>query len=365
MVAGGGTAGHLVPALAVARALVARGHDAGDVHFIGSARGLEARLVPAAGFEVSLLPGRGIVRRLSLSNVGAAAGLARAVASASALMARRRPSAVLAVGGYASFPGALAAVTQRVPLVLHEQNAVPGLANRLAGRFARASAVSFESTSLPHAVLTGNPVSTDVLAVGRSPQERRAARAALGLPHDAVVVAAIGGSLGSRRINDAVFALVEAWSARSEVAVRHAVGARDWSLVQSRLPRPTPGGITYQPVEFEHQMPLLLSACDVVVARAGGTTVAELAVVGVAAILIPLPHAPGDHQTANAASLVRAGAAVLVPDADLTAERLAAELEPLLSDPARRSTMERSARELGRRDAADAVAELVERHARH
>lgn len=362
VIAGGGTAGHLQPALAVARALVARGHAAAAIHFVGSARGLEARLVPEAGFGVTLLAGRGIVRRLSVANIGAIVGLVRAVVAAQILMARRRPTAVLAVGGYASVPGALAAIAQRVPLVLHEQNAVPGLANRMAGRFARASAVSFEGTGLPRPTVTGNPVSKEILDVTRSADQRRQARVELGVPAEALMVAAVGGSLGSRRINDAVVGLVELWPGRSDVAVHHVIGTRDWPGTQPSTGDDT--GVLYHAVEYEHRMPLVLAAADVVVARAGGTTVAELAAVGVASVLIPLPQAPGDHQTANAAGLVRAGAAILVPDGELTAERLATELGPLLDDHGRRARMAAAARGLSRRDAADRVAELLEHHAR-
>lgn len=364
LLAGGGTAGHVLPALAVARALVQRGRPPGAVHFVGSSRGLEARLVPAAGFGITLLPGRGIARRLTVANVGAVAGLLRAVVTALGLVGRRRPAVVLAVGGYASVPCAVAAAVLRVPLVVHEQNAVPGLANRLAGRFARAAAVSFEGTPLPRAVLTGNPVRDEVAAVDRSPGGRAAAKRALGLAPDATVVAAVGGSLGARRINQAVTGVVRAWAARAGTAVRHVVGARDWPAVRRELPAPPPGGLVYQAVEYEEHMPALLAAADVVVSRAGGTTVAELAVAGVPAVLVPLPIAPNDHQTANAAALVGAGAAVLVPDAECTPERLGGELERLLADPPRLEAMGVAARRLGRRDAAERVAALLEQHAR-
>ena len=362
--AGGGTAGHVLPALAVARALVERGHDPGTLQFVGSQRGLEARLVPQAGLPLTLLPGRGIARRFTLDNVGAAAGLARGVGRALRLVRRLRPSVVLSFGGYASVPCAVAAVALRVPLVLHEQNAVPGLANRLVGRFARASAVAFEGTALPRAVVTGNPVRPEVLAVDRSPAGRAAARAELGLPAGGLVVGVAGGSLGSRRINETVLGLVARWAGRSGLAVRHAVGSRDWADVSGRLPPAEPGGLVYQAVEYEERMPLLLAAADVMVGRAGGTTVAELVTVGLPSVLVPLPIAPGDHQTANGMALARVGAAVVVPDAEFTVDRLAAELEPLLADPARLEVMGGAARTLARPDAAERVASLVEEHAR-
>ncbi|HEX2063192.1 MAG TPA: undecaprenyldiphospho-muramoylpentapeptide beta-N-acetylglucosaminyltransferase [Acidimicrobiales bacterium] len=364
VVAGGGTAGHVVPAIAAARALVEGGRPATSIHFVGSRRGPEARLVPAAGFDITLLPGRGIARKLTPANVGAVFGLIWAVVRALALVARRRPAVVLAVGGYASVPCAVAAVVLRVPIVVHEQNARPGLANRIVARFARASAVSFEGTALPRTVVTGNPVSPEVLAVDRSPAARAAARRELGLPPDGTVVAVFGGSLGARRINQAAVGLVRAWEERSGIAVRHAVGSRDWAGAQADLPRPPDGGLLYQAVEYEDRMPVLLSAADVAVCRAGGSTVAELSAVGVPALLVPLPIAPDDHQTANARPLVDRGGAVLVPDGDFTSERLAAELDRLLGDPGRLEAMGRAAREGARRDAARRLAELVERHAR-
>jgi UDP-N-acetylglucosamine:LPS N-acetylglucosamine transferase len=311
-----------------------------------------------------------VARRLTPANIGAIVGLSLAAVRALGLVARWRPAAILSVGGYASAPCVVAAVLLRVPLVLHDQNAVPGLANRLAGRFARASAVSFEATPLPRVVVTGNPVRTEVLAADRSPAGRRAAREALGLATRGRVLAAFGGSLGARRINEAVVELVQAWSPGtdlSDLTVYHVVGSRDWGSRDwgSRdWDRPAENSPYYRAVEYEERMPLLLAAADVALCRAGGTSVAELAAVGLASVLVPLPSAPGDHQTANAGALVQAGAAVMVPDHELTAERLAAELEPLLGDPGRIEAMGNAALALTRPDAADRVAALLESHAR-
>jgi undecaprenyldiphospho-muramoylpentapeptide beta-N-acetylglucosaminyltransferase len=364
IIAGGGTGGHVVPAIAIAQALVQRGHPASSIHFVGSRRGIEQRLVPAAGFAVTLLPGRGIARRFTVDNLGAVAGLLAAVARAVRLVGRLRPAVVIAVGGYASVAATLAAVAWRIPLVVAEQNAVPGLANRLASRFAAASAVSFAGTPLRRAVVTGNPVRPQILAVDRSAPGRLAARLALGLPGEGLVVAAAGGSLGARRINEAVVGVAGAWCARPGVAIRHVVGDRDFDTFTRSIPPPCPGGLVYQPVRFEDRMDLLLTAADVAVQRAGASTVAELTVAGVPAILIPLPGAPGDHQTANARRLAAAGAAVVIPDDELDAARLATELDRLLSDEEVRAAMTDAARSLARPEAAAAVAGLAEEHAR-
>ena len=362
IIAGGGTAGHVVPGLAVARALVARGHPAVSIHWVGGRRWTEGDVVRAAGFEATLLPGRGIQRRLTADNVAAVWGLSQAGARALALVRARRPAVVLAMGGYASVTCALAAATLRVPLVVAEQNAVPGAANRLVGRFAKACAIPFPGTPLPRAVVTGNPVRAEILAVDRSPAGRAAARAALGLPEDRTVIAVFGGSLGALRLNNAVLGAFAAWGSRGDLAVRHVVGERDWSLVTGEARELD--GLFWQPVRYDDQRELSLAAADLAVSRAGGNTVAELAAVGLPSILVPLPGAPGDHQTANARHLAGAGAAVLVADRELSAARLVREVEGLLGDAGRLRSMADAASRVGRRDAADAVAELVEQCAR-
>jgi UDP-N-acetylglucosamine:LPS N-acetylglucosamine transferase len=364
VIAGGGTGGHVVPAVAVGRALVERGHPPSSVHFVGSRRGVERTMVPEAGFDITLLPGRGIARRLTLDNVGAVAGLVAAAFIGFGVVVRRRPAVVVSVGGYASVACALAAVVLRIPLVLVCVDAVPGAALRLVARFAAASAVAFEGTPLPHATVTGSPVRPEVLAVRRDATTRADDRAELGLPAGRVVVGVMTGSLGSARVNRAVTQLAQRWQDRADVAIRHAIGRRDWASMAADLPSPPAGGLVYQPVEYEDRMDALYGAADVMVTRAGGMTVAELSVVGVPAVVVPLPGAPGDHQTANGRMLERAGGAVLVPDDELTVDRLEHELGPLVADEPARTAMGAAAAATGRRDAAAAIAELVERHAR-
>jgi undecaprenyldiphospho-muramoylpentapeptide beta-N-acetylglucosaminyltransferase len=362
LVAGGGTAGHLQPGLAIARALTERGHDAATIRFVTSEREIDAQLLAPTTFDVSTLPGRGIQRRLTLQNLSAAFGLFRAQVRAFGLLRRHRPRVVLAVGGYASVACAVAAVVLRIPLVVAEQNARAGLANRLTGRFARVCAVPVADTDLPRAVVTGNPVRAEVLGIDRA-RDRTSARAALGLPADRTVVLVFAGSLGSRRLNEAVRGLVGEWARRDDLAIRHVVGGRDWE----ELGRPTaaedPSGLLYQPVRYEDRMHLALAATDLVVCRAGGTTVAELAIVGLPAVLVPLPIATRDHQTANAREMVRAGAARLVPDAELDVARLERELGEIVDGPGKLAAMTSAAAGLGRPDAAGRVARLVEEQA--
>jgi len=354
----------VVPGLAVARALVARGHASSSIHWVGSRRGNEATMVREAGFETTLLPGRGVQRRLTAENLAAVWGLTRSQALAVRLLRARRPAVVLAMGGWASATCALAAGALGVPVVVAEQNAVPGAANRLTARFARVSAVPFPRTKLPRAVFTGNPVRAEILGVDRGPAGRASARAVLGLPQHRRVVAIFGGSLGALRLNNAVLGALGRWAERDDLALRHVLGERDWPLVTERAPELPPGGLHYQPVRFDDRRELSLAAADLVVSRAGGNTVAELAAVGVGSVLVPLPGAPGDHQTANARNLAESGAAVLVPDDELTSARLVSEVDGLLGAPSRLASMAAAALSNSRRDAAEAVAELVEIHAR-
>jgi UDP-N-acetylglucosamine--N-acetylmuramyl-(pentapeptide) pyrophosphoryl-undecaprenol N-acetylglucosamine transferase len=391
VVAGGGTGGHVLQALAVARALEARGHPAGSIELVGSRRGQEASLLAGEGFPLTLLPGRGIVRKIGIdelvANAGAVAGLAWATCRELSALARRRPRVVVSVGGYAAFPAAVAAVALGIPLVLVNIDAVPGLVHRLLGRRAAASAVAFSGTPLPRAVVTGTAVRQEIRDVDRTPASAAAARRALGIPAGRTVVGVVGGSLGARRINRAVVDLAARWAGRSDVALFHVTGQRDVDEVRQAIARAgmaavtsdTAGdraanpavdgavegeGLSYRVVAFERHMRLLYEAADLLVCRAGAVTVAELSVAGVASVLVPLAGAPGDHQTANARALVDAGAAVLVPDERCDGAHLSEVVGALVATPGRRAAMAAAALALGRPDAADRVAEVVDAHAR-
>jgi len=369
VIAGGGTAGHVLPGVAIGQALVRRGHQPAELLFVGSSRGVERSVVPAAGFELMVLPGRGIARRLTVDNVGAVVGLVRAVWQAVTMLRRRRPAVVVSLGGYASVACTAGAVLWRIPLVVTEQNAVAGLANKMAGRFARACAVPFEGTDLPRSVVTGNPVRAEVELLGdpgRRSQLRQRARSQLGIDPQQQMVVVFSGSLGARRVNLAAAGLARRWMDR-DVVLYHVTGTRDHELVLGEL-----NGVVgvadrrldLRVVPYENHMDDVLAAADVAVCRSGGTSVAELAVAAVPAVLVPLPGAPRDHQRANAMPLVRAGAALLLDDADCTAEALDDLVAPLLDDPGRRAAMAAGLATVARPDAADQVAALVEEHAR-
>ncbi len=378
VIAGGGTGGHVVPSLQIARGLVARGRRPESIELYGSRRGQEATTWPRLEFPYTLLPGRGIRRSLApravVANIGAVAGLAWGCARAVGSFLVRRPRVVVIVGGYASFPAGVAAVVTRVPLVAMTTDSVPGAVNRLLGRFAAANAVAFENAELPRTHVTGTPVRPELHPLDRSTATSSAGRTDLGLPRDRWTVAAFGGSLGARRINEAVAQLAKEWASCGDRTLYHVSGRRDFTEFQTgpgpEENGPTAGeresasGLCYRVVPFEERMPELYAAADVCVTRAGAMTVAELLITGVPSVLVPLPGAPRDHQTRNARALVGMGAAVLVPDSECDGRRLAEELETLLSDQDRLRRMNQAAREHSHPDAANRVAALIDTYAR-
>lgn len=357
LIAGGGTGGHVYPALAVAHELVRRGHAPETLVFVGTKRGLEAQAVPDAGFGIELLPGRGLRRALTpralVANIVAICAATVACIRALRVVGRARPRAVLGVGGYASLPCVVAGWLRRVPLVVHEQNVAPGLTNRIAARLGARAAVSLPDTPIAGAVLTGNPIRPEILGV--VPQ-----------PESPPLVAIVGGSLGARRLNDAALALYEQWRDRSDVAVWHVSGRRDHDTCTKRLEamRRPDDRLVYTLVEYEEQMSKLYTRASLMVCRSGAVTVAELAATRMPAVLVPFPGATDHHQERNAAALVRAGAAVGVDDSALDGARLASELDALLGDPDRRRELSVAIGAFAMPDAAGRVADLVEEAAR-
>lgn len=368
VIAGGGTAGHVLPAIAVAQALVQDGCATSSIRFVGSARGLERRLVPAAGFDVMLLRGRGIQRRWTADNVGAVVGLVAGFVRAFSSMVRARPAIVLSMGGFAAAPSTVAAAILRVPIVLAESNARAGVANRLVARFARACAVAFDNTGLPRSVLTGNPVRREVLALGSVDREaaRTDARIALGVDRERALIAMFGGSLGAKQLNNAMFAACDLWADRPLI-IHHVIGERSWDdavVWKQRWESSHPNRrLDYRQIRYEDRMELVYAAADVLVCRAGATSIADVCIVGLPVVLVPLPTAAEDHQNVNARSLAADGAAVCVPDAQLDGDRLAREVDALLGDPSRRATMVDAQHARAFPNAALAIVTLLDRHA--
>ena len=347
MIAAGGTAGHVVPALAVADALRARG---ADVEFIGGERA-EAELVPAAGYPLHRVRVRGLDRRHPVRAALALLLAAGATLRAVRLLRRLRTDAVLGGGGYVAGPVGVAARLLRLPLVLTEADSHLGVTNRLLAPFAKRVFLAFpiEKRRLRRSrwVLSGRPVPA---ATGRADRAAARARFEIG-PHELCVLV-FGGSLGARRLNDAA---VEAFGAASPCAVLHASGRRDHDDLRRRLDE-LGGPPHYHLYAYIEPFADALAAADLVVARAGGS-VMELAAAGLPAVLVPYPYATADHQTGNARFIEQAGAAVVVPDAELDGPRLAREVGTLLGAPQRLAAMSKAARAVARPDAADRIAD--------
>jgi UDP-N-acetylglucosamine:LPS N-acetylglucosamine transferase len=344
---------------AVAEALRQRGVPTSGLRFVASRRGQESTLLASSEIPVTLLPGRGLRRSLApralLDNLGAVAALLSAVAIAMIHVRRWRPSAVVSLGGYASFATSLAAVLWRCPLVLVELDVEPGTAQRLLARFARARCTAFPSSD-PKAVVTGMPLRADVVAVRRSPSDQRQARATFEPPIDERrrVVVVMTGSLGATSVNRAVLDLAGRWSTRSDRTLIHVSGRRDYEMV--RRDAPATDGLDYRIVEFA-DMTKLWAVAEVAICRAGASTLAELTTLSIPSVIVPLPRM-GEHQTKNAQVVVDAGGATMVLDHECTGATLDATLESVM-EPDTLARMAERAGTLSRADGAAAISSVI------
>ena len=363
IISGGGTAGHLLPGLALAHALVEKEvvNESEEIHFVGSKRGIEKKLVPPAGFKLTQLSGDGIQRKFTLKNLVSISSIFLGLTQALFLLLKRKPRIVISLEGFASVPCALIAVILRLPLLVMEQNAVPGLANRVFARFSKAAVVAFDNTGLPKAINLGNPVRESFIS-GATEENREALRARLGVDEGSLFLLVFGGSLGAQRINESIKDLVESWDEES-IVVHHVIGERDFNDERFKASIPA-DRVDYRPVEYEGNMPEVMAAADLVICRAGATTVAEISIVGVPATLIPLPNAPGDHQTENARALYNCGGAVHLRNDELGGNRLKSEVKKILSAEESLKDMAMAAKQQGRPTAASDIANLVREHAR-
>lgn len=361
VVAGGGTAGHVLPALAVAEGLVSLGHDANEIHYMGARRGVEVQLLPPSGFPHTFFDVVGLKRSLTRDalrhNLAFFSKMLAARRAAIRLLGELKPSVVVSVGGYASLPAVLAARRLDIPVVVVSYDKRPGRASRLAAGRAAACAVAFPDSPLPHAVYTGAPLRRAIVEIDRV-RDRDAARRELGIPDNRFLVVVMGGSLGSGVLNDAVAAYIGTHADRTDLAVRHLCGER--FVADMPTSRNGEGGILYDVVGFESRMPAVYAAADLVVGRGGASTVCEVAAVGVPAILVPWAGAAEDHQTENVRWLSDQGGAVLVSEAQLTPARFAIEVDRLISDTSARSALAVAAREAGTKHRSRSLARLIE-----
>jgi len=349
VIAAGGTAGHVVPAIAVADALRAEG---AQVSFLGIRERAEAELVPAAGYEIDFLRVSGLDRRNPLRAALAAVRSARAVRAARRLLVERGAEAVLGGGGYVAGPVGLAAVRIGLPLVLTEADSHLGLANRLLARRAQRVCLAFPIPGRdgPPYLVTGRPVPRAVLEA-----DRGAARERFGLAVNERCLAVVGGSLGARSINLVALAGFAQGNVRTRVI--HVAGRRDFPELE-RLWREAGSPAGYTLLDYEPDLGDVLAASDLVLARAGGS-VMEIAAAGRPAVLVPYPHATGDHQAANARWMADGGGAVVIPDSELEPAHLATVIAELLGDPTRLAEMAGASARLARPDAAERIATEV------
>ncbi len=354
ILAGGGTAGHTSPLIATAERLRELAPGVRLVA-VGTPKGLEARVVPAAGLDLQMIPPVPLPRRLTPQLASVPGRLAGAVKQAMAILDAADADAVVGFGGYVSLPVYLAALARRVPVVIHEQNAVPGLANKVAATFAKVVAVSFPNTPLRNARYVGMPVRAAITDLDRA-ADRARARADLGFEGDRPLLLVSGGSQGAVAINNATEAAREELLAHG-IDVLHVLGPKNLTDAHRVVTHPTTGA-RYVPVGYVDAMEQAYAAADLMVGRSGAGTVIETATVGLPAIFVPLPHGNGE-QARNADFLVDADAAVLVPNADLDGPRLLADALPLLTDPARLAAVRERLAGLVPADAAADLARIV------
>jgi undecaprenyldiphospho-muramoylpentapeptide beta-N-acetylglucosaminyltransferase len=347
----------VLAAVAVADALVARGHDRHSIHYVGATRGVERRLLPEAGYDHTLFDVVGLQRAVSIRNLAFLPKVIRSTWRAGRLMRALSPKVVVNVGGYASFPATAAAVLRRVPIVVVSYDRRPGLVSKLMARRAAACAVAFEGSTLPNAHLTGAPVRQEVLAIDRS-ADRIAARSQLDLPDDRFVFAVFGGSLGAKRLNEVTAELVAKLADREDLAVYHVVGDRN--LAEAAPGRDGSHGIMYRVLGYEDRMPLVYAAADLMMTRAGAGTIAELATVGMPAVIVPWPGAAENHQVDNARELTDHHGAVLIEEGELTVERLADQIIDMMSNPGNLAEMSTAAARIGARHRSGALVDLIE-----
>ena len=351
VIAGGGTGGHLFPGVAIAEELRAREPDA-QITFVGTARGIEARVLPELGWPLELIDVSGLK---TVGALGALRGLVRvprALWQARRILRALRPDAVIGVGGYASGPVVLAAKLRGIPTAICEQNSIPGLTNKLLGRVARAVFLSFDTSQrffrASKIAMTGNPVRRELvqklLAASEAPGAARAG--------EPVHVLVSGGSLGAIAVNELAATALCTLAKERALAIVHQTGEKDLDATKARY---AAAGVDAECRAFIKDMATAYQQADLVIGRAGATTVAELAIAGRPAVFIPFPFAADNHQELNAREMADKGAALMFRQADLTADALADALRPLLADPQKRAAMGAVMKSLAKPGAAAAV----------
>ena len=347
IIAGGGTGGHVIPALAIAQQL--KQQFAAEILFIGTARGIETRLVPQAGYPLQLIKVGGLKNVSLVTRAKTMFDLPRALWTAGRYVSDFRPDVVIGVGGYASGPAMFAAIRRRIPTLAFEPNVVPGFANRIVARFVSAAAVHFQETCeyFPHCKVTGVPVRGAFFQI--------APRTIGGQP----TLLVFGGSQGARAINQAMIESLPGLRAKiPALHIVHQTGERDYDSVLAAYQQ---SGISGEVHKFIDDMPGTFARADLLVCRSGASTVGEITAAGKPAVFVPFPRAADDHQNVNARALERVGAAVVVEESNLGAAYLVETIASLIGDPARLRGMSEAARSLAHPNAVQEIADMVKR----
>lgn len=355
LVTGGGTGGHIYPGIAIAQAIMEK-YPTAQISFVGTDRGLEAELVPRAGFPFLKITVAGLQRKLTLKNVQAIGKLGAGLLQAWRIIRREKPELVIGTGGYVCGPVVMMAALAGIPTLIHEQNAMPGLTNRILSHFVDAIAITY-AESIPYfpkrtkISKTGNPIRTEILTTDRITGCKN-----LGIAADKTVLLIFGGSRGARSINQTMCQAIPHLIRDPKFHVLFITGKNDYQKIVELLPSDA-NNLTVLPYLFNMQD--ALAASDLIISRAGATTLAEITAKGISAILVPYPYATGNHQEHNARVLEKAGAARVVLDNELNSEKLVKLIKEIGSNEEMRAQMSKKSRELSNPHAARQIAEAA------
>lgn len=360
ILSGGGTGGHIYPAITIAREI--QRLEEAEVLFVGTPGGMESRIVPQEGFSFAPLPAAGLKRKLTPANLKVLLKAAGSLWKARKILRDFKPDVVIGTGGYVCGPILMTAALSGIPTMIQEQNVIPGITNKILSHVVKKIALGYEEAKarFPHpekCIYTGNPIRREILEARRAP-----ARARLGIPPDAFMVLAAGGSRGARTINEAMIGVHRYFAEDDRIYLYHVTGTGEYDRVKRELgdvDEEGRFGLGSRIVSYQNDMPSALAAADLVIYRAGAIGLAELAARGVPSILIPYPYAAEDHQTYNARVFVAGGASKMIVDKYLTADELIQDIRELEEDPELLEGMAASSRKLGKIHAGETIARMA------
>jgi UDP-N-acetylglucosamine--N-acetylmuramyl-(pentapeptide) pyrophosphoryl-undecaprenol N-acetylglucosamine transferase len=355
IIAGGGTAGHINPGLAIGKYL--RDKKGAEILFIGTKKGFETKLVPLEGFTLKTINVRGFRRSLSFDTFVAIKELFQGLFQARKILKEYKPDIVIGTGGYVCGPVLFAASRLKIPTLIHEQNAYPGLTNRILSRFVKKVAISFSESEkyfkTRNLIMTGNPIRNDILEA-----DRQKARIEIGLDADRKLVVIFGGSRGAEKINETVSEMLVKYYSEKDFDIIYATGESQFRKISERLWHRIPD--TVKIVPYIYDMAQVMSSADLVVSRAGAITISELTALGIPAILIPSPHVTANHQEHNARALEKAGAAVVMTENELKSELLYDYIKKIITDDEIAKTMSRNSKNIAKLDATEKIYSIIQ-----